>query len=742
MLEVAFLRSPHAHARIGNIDARRALEVPDVVAVYTLRDLCPPLVREQLPLQFPDAKLDQDLGPFVLARDEVVYVGEPIALVVAKSRYVAEDAAAQIDIAFEPLPVVADCLTARSSAAPLVHTARKSNVVAELRQSYGDIAGAFSGAHERIRVSLKQHRGGAHPIETRGAVAAYERSEHRLTVWSSTQLAHELRSFMMRMLDLDDNAIRIITPDVGGGFGAKYLVYAEEVALAAAAIKLRQPLKWIEDRREHFIAALQERDQHWDIEVACAADGRLLGVSGSLIHDQGAYTPQGINIPYNSATAFPGPYMLPAYDLQLVAVSTNKVPTSSVRGAGYPQGTFAMERCLDRIADRLGLDRVEVRRRNLIPAAQIPYATPLQSRSGSKIVFDSGDFIAILEDAVAEIDRAGFAERQGHARAQGRLIGLGVACGIKGTGRGPYESGMVRIGPSGRISVHSGAAPMGQGLKTTLAQICAEQFGLEPSAISVFAGDTAAVPYGMGGFASRQTVTAGSSVHLAACQVREKVLQIAAHVFEADVGDLEIVDGVVKIKGIPHPGLSLREVASVVYGSPGYAIPKGFTPGLESAETFLPKGLTYGMACHAVELEIDIGTCSVQINRYVVVNDSGTLINPDIVEGQIVGGVVHGIGNALFEWMGFDASGQPLTTTFAEYLLPTATEISRVDVRLPQYPSPLNPLGVKGVGESGTLPTAAAIVSAIESALNGAGLELDEIPISPGKLFALTQAAR
>jgi carbon-monoxide dehydrogenase large subunit len=742
MLEVAFVRSPHAHARILSIDTQEALSRPGIVAVLTLADLSPALAREQLPIQYPDPNLAQDLGPFILAKNEAIYVGEPIVIVVAESRYLAEDAAARVVVDFDPLPAAADCKEAFASSAPLVHSGRKTNVVADFRQSYGDIGSAFSRADDRVSVSLKQHRGGAHPIEGRGLIAAYERSPRRLTVWASTQLAHELRVSLMRMLDLDENEVRIITPDVGGGFGAKYCIYADEVAVAAAAVKLRRPLKWIEDRREHFTAAVQERDQYWDLEVACTSDGRMLGVRGTMFHDQGAYTLQGINIAFNSATSFPGPYVLPAYDLRVVSVTTNKVPTAAVRGAGYPQGTFAMERCLDRIATKLGLDRVEVRRRNLISADKIPHTTPMKSRSGSPIVYDSGDFPAILDIALKEIDYGTFPQRQAKARAEGRFIGLGVACGIKGTGRGPYESGLVRIGPSGTISVYSGAAEMGQGIRTALAQICAEQFGASPDKISVVTGDTGTVPLGMGGFSSRQTVTAGSSVHLAASRVREKVLKIASHIFEADVDDLEIIDGTVRIKGVPRDGLGLQQIANVVYGSPGYAIPKNFDPGLESAETFLPSGLTYGMGCHAVELEIDIGTYAPRISRYIVVNDSGRLINPKIVEGQIVGGVVHGIGNALFEWMGFDDNAQPITTTFAEYLLPTSTEVPRIKVILPEYPSPLNPLGVKGVGESGVLPAAAAIVSAIESAMNSPALEIAEIPISPNQLFALSETAR
>ena len=741
-LEVAFLRSPHPHARILSIDTQAARRLPGVTGILTLNDLLPLLTAKRLPLQFPDAKLPRDITPFVLADDEVTYVGEPVVLIVAESRYVAEDAASHIAIDYEPLPAIADCRTAIEPNASRVHSALASNVIAAFQQSYGDTAAVFAKAPHKLRVSLKQHRGSAHPIEGRGVLASYDPALRHLTFWSSTQLPHELRTSLMKMLPLDETMLRVVTPDVGGGFGAKYLIYAEEVALAAAALKLRRSLKWIEDRREHFIAGIQEREQYWDIEVAFDADGRLQAARGHMVHDQGAYTPQGINVAYNAATAFPGPYVLPAYSLKVVAASTNKVPGSTVRGAGYPQGAFAMERCLDRIAAHLSLDRAEVRRRNLVPLDKIPYATPLKTRSGKAIVMDSGDFTATLNTALEAIDYVGFAARQRKHRADGLCTGIGVACGLKGTGRGPYESAIVRIGQTGKISIYSGAAPMGQGLRTALAQICATELGVAHDDISVVVGDTGAVPLGMGGFASRQTVTAGSSVHLAAVQVRDKVLKIASHMLEASVEDLECADGRVEIKGVPGRGVTLREIATAVYGSPGYAIPGGLTAGLEYAENFAPEGLTYGMGCHAVEIELDVATCRPRILRYVVANDSGRIVNPTIVEGQLVGGAVHGIGNALFEWMGYDDNAQPVTVTLADYLLPTATEVPRIDVKLLQFPSPLNPLGVKGVGESGSIPAAAAIVSAIENALESYGVEIDQAPISPGALYGLLQQAK
>jgi carbon-monoxide dehydrogenase large subunit len=742
LLEAAFVRSPHPHAAIRRIEAAIAGRLPGVDAIFTLADFAPMLAQERLPLQFRTDQLADDVAPFVLAKDEVAYVGEAIAIVVAQSRAVAEDAAALVEVEYEPLPAVSDCRAALRPGAVVAHRHRRSNLLVEFCQSYGDIATAFAQAPHRASINLKQHRGGAHSIEGRGAVAVYDGNEDRLTLWTSTQLAHEVRAFLMRLLRRDENQIRVVAPDVGGGFGAKFVMYPEEVALAAAALRLQRPIKWIEDRREHFLAAVQERDQYWELEVAFDSEARLLGLRGTLIHDQGAYTPQGLNLPYNASTGVPGPYVVPAYDLKVRVVETNKVATMPVRGAGYPEAAFAMERVLDRIACELGLNGAEVRRRNLVPADRMPYVTPLKTRAGTPIVLDSGDFPRCLDMALAAVDYAGFAERRRCAREQGRYLGIGVGNGVKGSGRGPFESGIVRIGRSGRISVYTGAMPMGQGIKTALAQICAEQFGVAAASVTVVAGDTAVIAHGQGGFASRQTVTAGSAVHLAARAVREKLLTVAAHLLETGVDDLELRDGRVEVVGAPGSGLSFREVAEAVSGVPGYSLPGTFEPGLESLQNFLPRALTYGMGCHAVEVEVDVETGGVRILRYVVVNDSGRLINPMIVEGQLVGGTAHAIGNTLFEWMGYDDGAQPLTVTFADYLLASATEVPNIDVRFLESPSPLNPLGVKGVGESGCVPAVGAIVAAIEDALAPFGVAISEYPVTPARLFALIAASR
>lgn len=748
-LSAVFVRSPFAHAVVRKVDRSAALALPGVVAVYTLDDLRPHVTSDRTPLGqsvrelvgLATKSLRENISPFILVRDEVCYVGDPVAVVIAENRYVAEDAAAIVEVDYEPLAAVSDFRTAAKPDSALVHRNVPSNILAEYTVEYGDCDRVFSNAAHVFGLSLMQHRGCAHPIEGRGALAQHDVIEDRTTLWTSTQSPHEVRLSLVQLFDVDDEKIRIITPDVGGGFGAKYLIYPEEVVVPLAARLLGRPVKWIEDRREHFLTSIQERDQHWDLQIALDGDAKILGVRGTLINDQGAYTPQGINVSYNSATSLPGPYRLPNYQLKVLAVETNKVPTMPVRGAGYPQGAFAIERLLDLAATELGMDRAEIRRRNLVPPEAMPYTTPLKTRAGTPVKYDSGDFPKCQDLALQAAGYPEFRTRQEKARAERRYIGLGVANGVKGTGRGPFETGTVRVGRSGRISVYSGAAPMGQGTKTMLAQIAADQFGVAPEEINVVAGDTAYVSMGHGGFASRQTVNAGSSTHVAAKAVREKALKVAASLLGVPIGNLTLRDGRIIDPGT-NLSIGLGDLAREATGIPGYSLPKGIEPGLEQTTNFMPAGLAYSNASHCAEVEVDVGIGSVRIKRYVVVSDCGRLINPMIVEGQIVGGVVHGIGNALLERMAYDENAQPLTTNFGEYLLPTATELPRIEVITHISPSPLNPLGVKGVGECGVIPAAAAIMSAIENALEPFGVRITETPLFPERLLELIEAGR
>jgi carbon-monoxide dehydrogenase large subunit len=736
----AFVRSPYAHAAIRGIDIGRARALPQVHAVLALDDLAPVLAKRRMLRHSKSGTPLDRFWPFALADREASYVGEAVAIVLADSRYLAEDAAALVEVDYDVLAVAADCRQAAAAGAPTVRRELNSNIAAAYKVGYGDTAAAFARADHIFHEDLWQHRGSAHPIECRGVVAEWRPDTGTMTVWASTQKAHDLFQSLTSMLDFDESRLRVATPDVGGGFGPKLCVYPEDVAVVAAAKLFRHSVKWVEDRREHFTNAAQERDQHWSLEIAVDSRGRLLGIRGRMIHDLGAYALQDVNIPYNSASMLSGPYMLPALSIDVVVAATNKAPVSSVRGAGYPQAAFAIERLLDRVARELRLDRAEVRRRNLIPPEKMPYTKPLKARSGAAMQYDSGDYPACQAEVLAAAGWDDFPRRQEAARAAGRYIGIGLAHGVKGTGRGPFESGLVRVSNTGRVSVFTGAAAIGQGLRTALAQICAGELGLRAQDVAVLPGDTGHVSLGLGAFASRQTVTAGSSVLLASRAVAEKARKLASHVLEAAEHDLELAGGEVRVVGAPQLAVGLGELARILKGAPGYGFPPGIEPGLEANVNWRTDALAYANACHVAAVEVDPETGGVGILSYVALQDSGRLINPMLVEGQLRGAVAHGIGNALLEWMGYDGSAQPVTMSLADYLLPGATEVPAIVTLYKETPSPLNPLGAKGAGEISTVPVAAAVISAIEDALAPFRVRIAQTPVTPQKLVELVAA--
>jgi carbon-monoxide dehydrogenase large subunit len=677
------------------------------------------------------------MWPFALADGEVSYVGECVAIVLANNRYIAEDATALVEVDYNLLPVVADCRHAALPDAPAVRRELNSNIVATYKVNFGDAQGAFSKAAHVFHENLWQHRGAGHPIEGRGILAEYRRADDSITVWASTQKAHDLFQSITSLLDLDEARLRVKTPDVGGGFGPKLCIYSEDIAVVAAAKLTNRSIKWIEDRREHFTNAAQERDQYWSIDIAVDADGKVLGLRGNLIHDVGAYALQDVNIPYNSASMMSGPYIVPSLSMDVAVAATNKTPVSSIRGAGYPQAAFAMERMMDRVARELKIDRAELRRRNLIPTEKMPYTKPLKARSGAPMQYDSGDYPASQAMVLQAAGWEDFRERQRAARAEGRYIGIGLAHGIKGTGRGPFESGIVRVSNTGRVTVYTGAAAIGQGLQTALAQVAGGELGLRADEITVVPGDTSGVALGLGAFASRQTVTAGNSVLLAARAVAEKAKKLASHLLEAAEHDLELKDGAVRVVGAPELSIKLAELSRILKGAPGYGFPPGVDPGLEANVNWRTDALAYANACHVAEVEVDVETGEAHILRYFALQDSGTLINPMMVDGQMHGAIAHGIGNALFEWMGYDSAAQPVTTTFADYLLTTATEIPTMTTMFKETPSPLNPIGCKGAGEVSTIPAAAAVISAIEDALSPFSVRIAQVPIMPNELLEL-----
>jgi carbon-monoxide dehydrogenase large subunit len=741
LLHAAFLRSTFAHARIKRIDAARARAHAGVRAVLTYAELRPLLSGDRMPLALPSAAIRFVVDPPCLAVEEVCHVGEPIALVVATSRALAEDAVRLIEIDYEPLAAVLDPRTGLAPGAPKARLDCPDNLVARHLIDYGDVDAALAAAPHRIRERFRLNKGGGHSIEARGVVAQFDPRDRELTVWDGTQMPHRAKAILVAALGLAEHQVRVVAPDVGGGFGPKAVFHPEELAVPAAAILLGAPIKWIEDRLENFVATAQEREQIWDLHAGFDSAGRLLAIQGEMFHDHGAATPYGVALPYNAATNLIGPYVVPNCRLDVRLCLTNLTPASATRGAGRPQGTFVMERLLDRAALALGLPRDEIRRRNLIAPQQMPYVTPVKQRDGSAMVYDSGDYPQSQARALAAAGFADFPARQQAARRQGRAIGIGFGNYVEGTGRGPFESAGVRIGASGRIVVTTGASAQGQGTATMLAQLVGGVLGVKPQDIHVVTGDTAASPLGLGAFASRQAVTAGNAAYLAARAVAEKAKEAVACLLEASPADLELVAGRVEVKGVPELGKSLREIAHALSGVPGYALPGNIAPSLAAAIDYQPAAMTYCNGTHVCEAEVDRETGAVRLLRYVVVHDCGRMINPMLVEGQVLGGVVHGIGATLFERMQFDAAGQPLTMTYADYLLPTGDVVPAIEIHHLQSPSPLNPLGVKGAAESGTVGACNAIVSAIEDALRPLDLRITDLPVTPPRLLALIRTA-
>jgi carbon-monoxide dehydrogenase large subunit len=741
MLHAVFVRSPNPHAAIRSFDASAALALDGVHAVFTLDDFPKRISAERMPVPVPTGALSNSAPPYCLAKGEVCYVGHAIAVVVAEDRYIAEDAAAAVMIDFERLGVVNDPRRALDKNAPKAHLGDESNLASSFNLIFGDADAAFRDAPHVFREEFWQHRGCGNALECRGVVARPDSVDGRLTVWSATQTPHVSRRMLAELLQRDAETIRVIANDVGGGFGPKAIFYGEEAIVAATAVKLSRPVKWIEDRREHFLTASQERDQFWSMEIAVEKDGKIRGVRSTLLHDTGAFVPFGIILPYIAGATVPGPYVLPAYEFKGTVVFTNRVHCTPVRGAGRPQAVFAMERMMDRVARELKIDPAEVRRRNFIEPSQMPYPVGIVFRDGKPLVYDSGDYPACQVQALGLSSYESFPARQAAARAQGRYLGIGIANYVEGTGLGPFEGVTVRVQESGKVVVQSGSSDQGQGHKTTFAQIVAERLGCSMDDIIVMIGDTSIISMGMGAFASRIAVNAGNSAMMAADNVRAQVLALAARALEAKVEDLVIDNARVELPGGNRPSLGFGELAKMAMGFIGFSFAPGQGPGLEHTAYFTPSQAAYCNGSHVVEVEVDIATGGVKILNYTVSHDSGTILNPIIVEGQVQGGVAHGIGNALLEWMMHDEGGQPLTTSFADYLMPTALDVPKVVQDHVVSPSPLNPLGVKGAGEGGTIPAAAAIMAAIENALTPFGVKLTTTPTTPETIVKLLREA-
>ncbi|MDW8319270.1 MAG: xanthine dehydrogenase family protein molybdopterin-binding subunit [Anaerolineae bacterium] len=745
MLHVAFVRSDYAHAWVRGVDVSEARRMPGVVAVFTAYDLGDywrpgPLLVPPPPIQ----RLVFNIRTQVpLVKDKARHVGEPIAVVVAESRYLAEDAAERVYVDYEPLPAVVKLEDALAPGAPLIHDDLGTNLNAHVIQEKGNYASAVERADVVIKRRYVYDRGTAVAMENRGVVAHWDAKAEQMTIWDTTQAPIPIRNGLAAMLGLSEHQVRVIAPFIGGGFGPKIMMfYPEEVLIPWLARKLNRPVKWIEDRRENFFATTQERSQIHEAEIALTRDGRILGVKDVFLHDAGAYAPYGLTVPINSQCTLLGQYDIANYYTEFKSVFTNKPIVTPYRGAGRQHGVFVMERLLDAASKELGIDRVEIRRRNLIRPDMFPYPNVIVFQDFAPLTYDSGNYEPALDRVVELIGYKQFIEEeQPRLRAQGKHVGIGIVTYVEGTGIGPYEGARVTVETSGRVSVATGIGTQGQGHFTSFAQIVAEQLGVPVERIRLVTGDTAEFYWGAGTFASRGAVVAGSAVYSAAVQVRKKALQKASEVLEVPEEEIELVDGWARVKGAPHKAISLGELARRANPLRG-AVRSGTEPGLEATDYFGPERGATASGVHGIIVEVDIETMQVQIKRYVVVHDCGKVINPMILEGQIQGGVAQGIGNAFYEQLHWDENGQLLNASLMDFLIPTADVVPRVEMDHVETPSPLNPMGVKGAGEAGCIPVGPLFAQAVEDALAEYGIEINEIPLSPNRLFELVQEAK
>jgi carbon-monoxide dehydrogenase large subunit len=749
MLHAVFVRSPLAHARIKAIDLSRAAAAPGVVYALggpELAQLLPPVSDTQLAL--PSKWTTQVQHKFInpqqplLAHDKVRHVGEAVAVVVAADRYAAEDAAELVELDLDPLPAVLDPEAALGAGTPIVHDKFGTNLIGAFTIAKGDADTALLRAPRRLKRRFHHHRYAAMPMECRGVVGLHDPRTDSVTIWSATQVVHWLRREAAGVLKLPEARIRCVALDVGGGFGVKGHVYPEDLLIPFLARKLGRPVQWIEDRREHLICSCHSRDQIHDVEVGFDDAGRILALRDHFLVDCGAWNPIGAGIAYNTAAHLSGPYKIGTLKISGSIAATNKVPNAPYRGAGRPEAAFAMERIMDLVAGELGIEPAEVRARNMVRADEMPYAAGLPYRDGQPIVYDGGDYPAALAKALTALGGVEvFRARQRAARDEGRYLGLGIGCYVEGTGVGPFESALVRIEPSGKIFVTSGACPQGQGMETIFSQVVADAWRVNPDDVVISLADTAAIAIGFGTIASRTTVTLSAAIHGATERLRTKVFAIAANLLECAASDLELRQGGVGIVGVPGTEVSLAKVAQAARPGWDNGRPPGVDAGLEETYYFEPPTVTWSYAVHAAVVDVDPELGRVKIEDYAIAHDCGVVVNPMLVEGQIVGGAVQGIGGALLERIYFDAEGQPLTTSFMDYLLPTVHELPRITLAHQHSPSPLNPFGVKGVGEGGPIAPPAAIANAVADALRQFKVEFNHTPIAPQDIVAAVRAA-
>ena len=736
---VAFVRSIHAHARF-RIDAS-VRGLPDGVRVFSAADFAATLGFREIP-SIVDHPALRPCRQLPLAREKVRYVGEPIVAVVAPSRYIAEDVAAAISIDYEPLPAVPDAEAAIAAGATVLHEHLGSNLAADFTVQVGDAEAAFRTAEVVTHGRYYVHRYTGMPLETRGVAAAHDAGTGHLTVWSSTQWPHTVRDALRDLLGLAEHRVRLLVPDVGGGFGVKQEIYPEEVLLPLLALRLGVPVKWVETRHEHLLGTAHAREQWHDIALAARRDGTVLALRADLLADLGAYTRSlGVLCPSITAASLPGPYRIRHYQCRVRAALTCKGPVGAYRGAGQPEAVFAIERAIDDLARELGQDPADIRRRNFIRPEEFPWDVGTASAQ-VPVVYDSGNYQAGLD---AALTLAGYEERRREQAAErgkgtsGRLLGIGIAAYVLLTGLGPYESARLRVDPNGKIQLVTGASPHGQGSATTLAQIVADELGLPLADVTLQHGDTALIPFGVGTYASRNAVTAGNAALGAARAVAAKARRLAAHLLEVAEADLELVDGAMRVVGVPDRRLTFGQLAAAC--TPASSLPEGLEPGLEATHYFLAPRATFASGTHVAVVNVERDTGRVEILAYAIASDAGRLLNPLIVEGQIHGGAAQGMGGALHEELVYDEQGQPRAQSLLDYVMPTAVQIPTPKIVNLETPSPLNPLGVKGVGETAALAPPAALVAAVEDALRPFGARIARTPLRSEELYRRISAA-
>lgn len=728
LAHVGVLRSPYAHATIRGIDTSQAASLPGVIAVYTGAEF--QTLLKPMP---PNAEVDgmAELTRYAVAVDRVRYAGEPVAVVVAEDRYIARDALDAIVVDYEPLEAVVNLEAAIQDGAPQLYDTVPNNVAYCWEKKTGDADAAFASADVVVSQRMNNQRVASVSMETRGVLAQPDPFSGGLVVTTSTQNPHTVRSQIAKVLDMPEIALRVVAPEVGGGFGAKIGFYNEDVIVAAVARRLNRPAKWIESRSENMATTYHGRAHLADVSIAAKRDGTITALRLRLLADLGGY-PQGTVIPTLCGILMNGVYGYEVVDIEIRGVYTNTMATGAYRGAGRPEAAYYVERIVDILADELGMDPIDVRRKNFIPPTAFPYQT------ATGLVYDSGEYDKALQAALSASDYPSLRRLQTSARQEGRLVGIGVTTFCEICGFGPYESATIRVEPGGTVTVGTGISPHGQGQETSFAQIVADQLGVDMADVVVVHGDTGRTPSGIGTMGSRGMAVGGSALMKSTAEIREKALRIAAHLLEASADDMEFREGRYQVKGAPDRAKTLKDIAKAAYGS---SLPDEIDTGLETTDFFRPPDTTFPFGADVVAVEIDRDTGQVAITRYIAVDDCGTVISPLLVDGQVHGGLTQGIAQALFEEVVYDEAGQLTTGSLMDYAVPKASDLPWFENQRTETPTPRNPLGAKGVGELATIGSTPAVVNAVVDALSPLGIRHVDMPLRPERLWQIIRDA-